>query len=79
MKLALDSLQRHLETTLLPVYLITGDELLLVQESVDAIEGRRRNKVFERSVFHVEGRFDWQLFMDDSAALSLFAEKSSSG
>lgn len=76
MKLALDSLQRHLETTLLPVYLITGDELLLVQESVDAIRRKAAEQgFFERSVFHVEGRFDWQLFMDDSAALSLFAEK----
>ncbi len=76
MKLTVDALSRHLNQSLLPVYLVSGDELLVAQESVDQIRRQAMANGFtERAVFHVEGRFDWGLFTDESAALSLFAEK----
>jgi DNA polymerase-3 subunit delta len=37
MKLSLDQLPLHLKNNLLPVYFISGDELLLVQEARDLI------------------------------------------
>lgn len=61
---------------LAPVYLVGGDEPLLVEEAVDAIRARARQLGFtERDVLHVEPGFKWHELNDAGASLSLFAEK----
>ncbi len=76
MRLRPEQLEKHLSQGLAPVYLISGDETLLVQESCDAIRaGARKQGFSERQVFHVEGNFDWSPIANELSALSLFAER----
>nr|WP_301288428.1 DNA polymerase III subunit delta [Natronospira proteinivora] len=59
-----------------PVWLLAGDEPLLVDEAADAIRRKAREcGVEERSSFIAEKDFDWQVLADASASLSLFAQK----
>ena len=46
MKLPLNNLSAHLEKTLAPCYLVSGDEPLLVQEALDAIRKSARQNGF---------------------------------
>ena len=76
MKIRAEQLQSHLSKELLPVYVISGDEPLLAQESADAVRLAARNKGFSgREVFHGEGKFDWSQLHNEANALSLFTEK----
>lgn len=76
MKIRAEQLQSHLSKELLPVYVISGDEPLIAQESADAVRLAARNKGFSgREVFHGEGKFDWGQLHNEANALSLFAEK----
>lgn len=69
-------LRSHLESPLKPVYLVTGDEPLLIQEAVDEIRiAARRQDFEERQVFHVDQKFDWQALLEEAGSLSLFATK----
>src|SRR4030066_739514 len=59
-----------------PVYLVYGDEPLLVDESCCAIRRRAQELGFgERSVHTVESGFDWNDLYASTQALSLFAER----
>ncbi len=76
MKLNPDQLSRQFNSPPLPVYLVSGDEPLLVQEAADAIRANARSNGFsEREVFHVDSGFGWESLLDISNSLSLFAEK----
>lgn len=76
MRLRPEQLDKHLAQGLAPLYLISGDETLLVQESADTIRAAARKHGFsERQVFHVEGNFDWSPIANEFSALSLFAER----
>lgn len=76
MKLNPAQLGKHLQGSLAPVYVISGDEPLLCQEAEDAIRAAARAQgVSERQVFHAESGFDWGLLYEAGASLSLFAEK----
>ena len=58
------------------VYLVSGDELLLVNEVCDQIVAAARQQGFvERTTYHVEPGFKWHDLYHDAASLSLFAEK----
>lgn len=71
-----EDLASHLKSRLLPVYFVSGDETLLVEESCDAILQAARAQGFtERSIHHVEGGFKWHDLNHDSSSMSLFAEK----
>jgi len=71
-----EQLGRALERGLAPLYLISGDETLLVDECLDAIRARARADGFtERSVLTVESGFDWNALRTESQSLSLFAER----
>ncbi|MDX9874903.1 MAG: DNA polymerase III subunit delta [Spongiibacteraceae bacterium] len=75
MRLRPDQLARQL-ATLAPVYLISGDEALIVQECADQVRAACRKQGFtERQVFHVEAGFDWERLVAEASALSLFAER----
>ena len=55
MQLKAPDLGGHLSGTLAPVYFISGDETLLVEEAADAILAAARNAGYsERTVLHVE-------------------------
>ncbi len=63
-------------TELKPVYLIAGEEHLLVIEAADALRGRARELGFsEREVHDVESGFDWNDLARSGAAMSLFASQ----
>lgn len=75
MRLRAEQLQQHLTKDLLKVYLVSGDEELLVQEACDAIRARAREAgCQERQLLQVEGKFDWNALLASSAEMSLFAE-----
>ncbi len=77
MRLRPEQTGQHLQQTLLPVYLIAGDEPLLVQETADAIRSAARTQGFaERELFHADDKnFEWQQLLNEASHLSLFAQK----
>jgi DNA polymerase-3 subunit delta len=75
-KIKAEQLQSHLQKQLLPVYVVSGEEPLLAQESADAVRIAARAAGFtERELFHVEGNYDWNQLINESNSLSLFADK----
>ncbi len=76
MKLRVEQLEGHLAGTLAPVYVISGDEPLLLQEACDAIRAAARAQgCAERVVFSVEPGFDWGELAQAAAGMSLFAAR----
>jgi DNA polymerase III subunit delta len=75
-KLNADSLSGHLARDLKSAYLVSGDEPLLVAETLDAIRRKARDAGYtERQVFFAERGFDWNALRNESQSLSLFAER----
>lgn len=76
MNIRLEQLNAQLDQGLKPVYLVFGDEPLLVQEACDTIRAAARNAGFtEREVHQVDAKYKWDEFFATSNALSLFAER----
>ncbi|WP_434773227.1 DNA polymerase III subunit delta [Pseudomonas entomophila] len=76
MKLAPAQLDKHLQGTLAPVYVVSGDDPLLCQEAADAIRAAARHQGHdERQVFSADANFDWGHLLLAGASLSLFAQK----
>lgn len=76
MRLRPEQVQAHLQQNLLPLYVVTGDETLLVQEACDAIRARAREAgCTEREVLEVDRRFNWDTLTASAAEMSLFAER----
>jgi DNA polymerase-3 subunit delta len=76
MRLSSDQLPRHLSSQLLPIYIISGNDTLLVQEACDAIRQNCRQQGFtEREVLHVDSSFDWLELQSHADTLSLFSER----
>jgi len=75
-KIPANQLSPSIQKSLLPCYLITGDEPLLVMEALDAIRAGARRQGFTSRELHVATTgFDWAELAGSSANLSLFAEK----
>jgi DNA polymerase-3 subunit delta len=71
-----DSLPAQLARGLSPIYLVCGDEPLLVNEAAEAIRTRARTDGFaQRDLQVVERGFDWQALLTESRSMSLFAER----
>ncbi len=76
MKISGDNLASSLARQLQTIYLVSGDEPLLVNEAADAIRAAARSQGFaERELHVVERGFDWQGLLADSRAMSLFAQR----
>lgn len=76
MKLRFEQLETHLARVLAPVYMVYGDEPLLVQEAADIIRKAARMKGYqERECWMVEPGFSWDQFLESSNSFSLFAKQ----
>jgi DNA polymerase-3 subunit delta len=77
MKLTAYQLDAHLQKTLAPLYLISGDEILLVQEAIDQIRAAGRKAGYsERISLSVESGTDWaKTLYAEAHSFSLFATK----
>ena len=59
-----------------PIYLVSGDEELLLNEFSDQLISKARSQGFtERKIMHVERGFSWKNLEQELSSLSLFAEK----
>ncbi|HEX5803510.1 MAG TPA: DNA polymerase III subunit delta [Azospira sp.] len=73
MQLKGEQLEAHLAGPLKPVYVVWGDEPLLVIEAADAIRAAARKQGFdEREVLTALAGFDWNLLLQAAGNLSLF-------
>jgi DNA polymerase-3 subunit delta len=77
MQLAPAQLAAHLDRGLRSLYVLHGDEPLLLQEAADAIRAAARAQGYtERSVHTVLGaHFDWSAVLAACNAMSLFADR----
>ncbi len=76
MKVYPDKLAAHLGKSVSPVYILSGDEPLLLQELGDMVRTKLRDQGYlERQLFHVDASFDWQEVLYSANSLSLFAEQ----
>lgn len=76
MKFPANQLSGQLKKSLLPCYLVTGDEPLLVQESLDGIRAAARRSGFgSRESFVATSGFNWNDLSAAGSNLSLFAER----
>ena len=71
-----EQLISSLRKQLPPLIWISGDEVLLVQESCDAVRRFAKEQGFtERQVLEVGAGFDWNQLLASNQELSLFAER----
>jgi len=77
MRIYPEKLAAHLKQHLLPVYLVSGDEPLLIQECCDQIRQKARDSgCAEREVIDAGATgFNWQEILHSAASMSLFAER----
>jgi DNA polymerase III subunit delta len=76
LKVQLRALARHLAAGLAPVYVVPGDEPLLVADALDAIRAAARREGFDTRDLHVTDRsFRWDELLSDADNLSLFARR----
>lgn len=76
MQLRLNQVKDHLKQPLLPLYVVAGEEPLLIQESLDALRAAARAQGFsERQVLDADKSFDWSQLTQAAASLSLFATR----
>ena len=71
-----EQLAAHLERELRPLYVLYGDEPLLVLEAADLIRAKARQKGYsEREVLTVLPHFDWGQLLAAGGNMSLFGDK----
>ncbi|PLW83818.1 DNA polymerase III subunit delta [Kineobactrum sediminis] len=77
MQLKPEQLRQHLQQQCLPVYLLHGEETLLVQECADQIRAAaRRTGCSEREIIDTSPKdFSWQALLNCAAEMSLFGDR----
>lgn len=76
-----DALQVHLKKldaggTLLPLYIFSGDEPLLMMEAMDQLRAMAKKQFYtEREVLLQERGFDWSTLLSAGQTMSLFGDK----
>lgn len=71
-----EQLSQHLKRGLKPLYVLTGDEPLLIAEAADTLRNAASNAGYnEREVMVAEAGFDWRRLKANTANLSLFGSK----
>ena len=77
MKIKLEQLKQQLQQSLKPIYIVTGDEPLLVDETSRYIRKIAKQQGFnEHELIQVTAIFNWDKLLYSQQALSLFSEKS---
>jgi DNA polymerase-3 subunit delta len=76
LNISADRLPDQLARGLAPLYVVVGDEPLTAQEAADAIRAAARAAGHsERTVYTVQGRYNWQGIFASGDNFSLFAER----
>ncbi len=77
MRIYPEKLASHLSKNLLPIYCISGDEPLLVQECSDLVRTAARNAGCNEREIIDSGvtRFNWESIIQSANSLSLFSER----
>ncbi len=76
MKVRVDQLEQQLKKNLAPIYIISGDEVLLCQEAADSIrKAAQFHNIDERLRFVADSQFDWQNVINENQSLSLFSTR----
>lgn len=76
MKLRPGELGSQLASGLAPLYALSSDEPLLLQEAADAVRAAAREQGYaEREVLFVESGFDWSSLAEQARSMSLFADR----
>ena len=77
MSLTVAQFHKHLAgADLTPVYLLAGEEHLLLLEAADALRARAKELGYaEREVLDAEGSYDWNEFSMAAASMSLFSSR----
>jgi len=71
-----EQLPKQLQQTLQPVYLVSSDEPLLLQESCDLIRAAAKEQgCSDREVLEVDKSFNWQQLLSSAANMSLFGDR----
>lgn len=71
-----EQLAAHLEREIRPLYVLYGDDPLLVIEAADAIRAKARQQGYnEREVLTVLPHFDWNQLLAAGGNMSLFGDK----
>mgnify|MGYP003647970503 CR=1 FL=1 len=75
-KLRLDQLNAALKKSIAPVYLVTGDETLLISEACDSIRQHAQKQGYiERELHHTDAGFQWDALNHSANSMSLFSDK----
>jgi len=75
-QLRFDALDAHLARNLAPLYVVTSDEHLLAQQSLDKIRAKARLDGFvEREILTVDRSFKWGALLAANQSQSLFGDK----
>lgn len=76
MNVRLEQLEAHLQQGLKPIYIVSGDEPLQVQEACELIRNAARSAGFnERESFNADNNFNWDELLSAGSALSLFSSQ----
>ena len=76
MKLRLDQLPQNLKNGLTPIYIVSGDVPLLVQECSDLIKKNAKEAGFSELERHyIDNQFNWNTLYQSTQSLSLFGDK----
>ncbi|GGN26864.1 MULTISPECIES: DNA polymerase III subunit delta [Marinomonas] len=76
MKIKPEQLEQQLKKNLVPIYIISGDEVLLCQEAADHIrKAAQTHSIDERLRFVADAQFDWQDVINENQSLSLFSSR----
>lgn len=76
MRIYAEKLAESLHKTLYPIYLVFGNEPLLLQEAKTAIEKTAQAQGFlEKHRFSADAGLDWNALYDCCQALSLFSSR----
>jgi DNA polymerase-3 subunit delta len=71
-----ERLPAQLKAQLAPVYLVHGDEPLLIEEACDRVRAAAREQGYdERVVLNVDRDFDWSRFVEATQSMSLFSSR----
>lgn len=76
MRIRPPDLDKCLQRGLVPIYLLSGDEPLQMNEVADTIRGYARSQGYlEREILEANNRFDWNSLTAEANNLSLFAQQ----